>query len=70
MMLLYLEASGSKFHSINTKTSQSCPFFWIPGVEKKHVNTKTSQFFRFLDSRSWEKHVYIYIYLCICVNYF
>ena len=31
------------------------PFFWIPGVEKKHVNTKTSQFSPFLDSRNWEK---------------
>ena len=68
MILLYLEGSGSKFHSVNTKTSQFCLFFWIPGVEKKYVNTKTSQFSPFLDSRSWENTcVYIYI-ICIYVH--
>ena len=46
MILLYLEGSGSKFHSVNTKTSQFSPF---------------------LDSRSWEKTC---IYICIYVNYF
>ena len=37
MILLYLESSGSKFHSVNTKTSQFSPFFWTPGVENKQV---------------------------------
>ena len=32
MILLYLEGSGSKFHSVNAKTSQSCTFFWSSGV--------------------------------------
>ena len=67
MILLYLEGSGSKFHSVNTKTSQFCQFFGVQELRKKHVNTKTSQFSTFLDSRRWEKHVCIYIYI-IC-NY-
>ena len=46
MILLYLEGSGSKFHSVNTKTGQIFFIFWIPGVEKKHVNTKTMVNFR------------------------
>ena len=44
MILLYLEGSGSKFHSVNTKTSQFCQFFGVQELRKKHVNTKTSQF--------------------------
>ena len=52
MILLYLEGSGSKFQSVNTKTSQFCPFFAFQELRKKHVNTKTSQFSPFLDSRS------------------
>ena len=55
MILLYLEGSGSKFHSVSTKTSQFSPFFGFQELRKKHVNTKTSQFSHFLDSRSWEK---------------
>ena len=47
MILLYLEGSGSKFHS---------------------VNTKTSKFSLFLDSKSWGQN--IYIYMCVYVNYF
>ena len=35
MILLYLEGSVSKLHSVNTKTSQFSPIFWIPGVEEK-----------------------------------
>ena len=35
MILLYLEGNGSKFHSVNTKTNQLFPNFWIPGVEEK-----------------------------------
>ena len=44
MNLLYLEGSGSKFHSVSTKTSQFCQFFGVQELRKKHVNTKTSQF--------------------------
>ena len=44
MILLYLEGSGSKFHSVSTKTSQFCQFFGVQEFRKKHVNTKTSQF--------------------------
>ena len=67
MILLYLDGSGSKFHSVNTKTGQFCQFFGVQELRKKHVNTKTSQFSIFLDSRSWEKHVCIYIYnMYIC----
>ena len=44
MILLYLESSGSKFHSVNTKTSQFSSFFGVQEWRKKHVNTKTSQF--------------------------
>ena len=52
MILLYLEGSGSKFHS---------------------VNTKTSKFSLFLDSKSWEKtyiYIYIYVYMSIISNNF
>ena len=73
MILLYLEGSGSKFHSVNTKTSQFCQFFGVQELRKKHANTKISQFSTFLDSRSWEKtciYVYIYnMYICTYVYY-
>ena len=46
MILLYLEGSGSKFHS---------------------VNTKTSKFSLFLDSKSWEKTC---IYICVYFQQF
>ena len=59
MILLYLEGSGSKFHSVNIKTSPFFLFFWSPGVGKKHVNTKIVNFPHFLDSRSWEKNMSI-----------
>ena len=66
MILLYLEGSGSKFHSVNTKTSQFSSFFGVQELRKKHVNTKTSQF-----SILWipgvEKNMYIYI-ICIYVH--
>ena len=53
MILHYLEGSGSKFHSVNTKTSQFCPIVWIPGVEKKNMSTpKLVNCPLFLDSRS------------------
>ena len=52
IILLYLEGSGSKFQSVNTKTSQFCQYFAFQELRKKHVNTKTSQFSPFLDSRS------------------
>ena len=66
MILLYLEGSGSKFHSVNTKTSQFSSFFGVQELRKKHVNTKTSQFSIF-----WipgvEKNMYVYIYnMYIC----
>ena len=70
MILLYLEGSGSKFHSVNTKTSKFSLFFGFQELRKKHVNAKTSKLPLFLDSRSWEIHVYIYIYVCVYVNYF
>ena len=79
MILLYLEGSGSKFQSVNTKTSQFSPFFGFQELRKKHVNTKTSRFSPFLDSRSWGKtcvyiymylYLYVYISICIYVNYF
>ena len=34
MILLYLEFSGSKFHSVNTKTSQSSLFFGFQELRK------------------------------------
>ena len=43
MILLYLEGSGSKFHSVNTKTSQFSSFFGFQELRKTHVNTKTSK---------------------------
>ena len=34
MILLYLEGSGSKFQSVNTKTSQFSPFFGFQELRK------------------------------------
>ena len=65
---IYLEGSGSKFHSVNTKTSHFSPFFGFQELRKKHVNTKTSQFSPFLGFQELRKN--IYIYKCIYVNYF
>ena len=58
---------GSKFQSVNTKTSQFSQFFDLhkfeknmstPKVwEKKHVNTKTSQFSPFFDLHEFEKNM-------------
>ena len=54
MILLYLEGSGSKFHSVNTKTSPFFLFFWSPGVGKKtcqHQNCQFPPFFGFQELR-------------------
>ena len=69
MILLYLEGSGSKFHSVNTKTSQFSSFFGFQELRKKRVNTKTSKFPLFWIPGVEKKHVYIYIYVWIYVNY-
>ena len=67
MILLYLEGSGSKIHSVNTKTSQFSSFFGFQELRKKHVNTKTSQFL-FFGFQELRKNMCIYIY--VYVNYF
>ena len=56
MILLYLEGSGSKFHSVNTKTSQFSPFFGFQELRKKHVNTKTSPFSLFFGFQELRKN--------------
>ena len=65
MILLYLEGSGSKFQSVNTKTSQFCTFFGFQELRKKHVNTKTSQFSQFFGFQ--ELYIYLYLYICIVI---
>ena len=65
MILLYLEGSGSKFHSVNTKTSQFSPFFGFQELRKKHVNTKNSQFSTFFGFQELRKNMYMYIYIYI-----
>ena len=57
MILLYLEGSGSKFHSVNTKTSQFSTFFGVQELRKKHVNTKTSQFPPFFGFQELRKNM-------------
>ena len=57
MILLYLEGSGSKFHSVNAKTSQSCPFFGVQELGIEHVNTKTNQFSPFFGFQELRKNV-------------
>ena len=56
-ILLYLEGSGSKFHSVNAKTSQSCPFFGVQELGIEHVNTKTNQFSPFFGFQELRKNV-------------
>ena len=68
MILLYLEGSGSKFHSVNTKTSQFPSFFGFQELRKKHVNTKTSKLPLFWIPGVEKKHVYIYIYVCVYMS--
>ena len=69
VILLYLEGSGSKFHSVNTKTSQFCQFFGVQELRKKYVNTKTSQFPQFWIPGVEKKLVYTYIYIIFkCVH--
>ena len=69
VILLYLEGSGSKFHSVNTKTSQFCQFFEVQELRKKYVNTKTSQFPQFWIPGVEKKLVYTYIYIIFkCVH--
>ena len=72
MILLYLEGSGSKFHSVNTKTSQFSSFFGFQELRKKRVNTKTSKFPIFWIPGVEKKHVYIYMcgYMSIMSNHF
>ena len=57
MILLYLEGSGSKFHSVSTKTSQFSPFLDF-GIEKKHVYIYNMYIC-----------TYVYMYICIYVHY-
>ena len=70
MILLYLEGSGSKFQSVNTKTSQFSPFFGVQELRKNMSTPKIVNLPHFLDSRSWEKtciYIYMYIYISICI---
>ena len=57
MILLYLEGSGSKFQSVNTKTSQFFPFFGFQQLRKHMSTPKLVNFPHFLDSRSWERNM-------------
>ena len=52
MILLYLEGSGSKFQSVNTKTSQFFTFFGFQQLRKHMSTPKLVNFHHFLDSRS------------------
>ena len=71
MILLYLEGSGSKFQSVNTKTSQFCPFFGVQELRKKHVNTKNSQFTTFFGFQELRKTcIYIYKYVHMYITWF
>ena len=63
MILLYLEGSGSKFHSVNTKTSQFPPFFGFQELRKNMSTPKLVNFPHFWIPEVEKKHVYIYIYI-------
>ena len=61
MILLYLEGSGSKFHSVNTKTSYFFFFiFWIPGIEKKPCQHQNLLIFPIFGFQELRKNMYIY----------
>ena len=57
IILLYLEGSGSKFHSVNTKTSQFSSFFGFQELRKNMSTPKLVNFPHFFDSRNWEKNM-------------
>ena len=61
MILLYLEGSGSKFHSVNTKT------FGFQELRKNMSTPKLVNFPHFGIPEVEKKHVYIYI-ICIYVH--
>ena len=61
MILLYLEGSGSKFHSVNTKTSQFCQFFGVQELRKNMSTPKLVNFQHFWIPGG-EKNMYVYIY--------
>ena len=42
---------------MSTPKLVNSPHFWIPGVEKKHVNTKTSQFPPFFGFQELRKNM-------------
>ena len=68
MILLYLEGSGSKFHSVNTKTSQFCLFFGFQELRKNMSTPKLVNFPHFWIPGVEKKHVYIYnMYICTYV---
>ena len=59
MILLYLEGSGSKFHSVNTKISQFPPFFEFQELRKNMSTPKLVNFPHFWIPEFEKKHVYI-----------
>ena len=70
MILLYLEGSGSKFHSVNTKTSQ----FWLHDFLEsrsweKNMSTPKLVNFQHFGFQELRKNMYVYnIILCIYVH--
>ena len=54
MILLYLEGSGSKIHSVNTKTSQFSSFFGLQEFEK-NMSTPKLIIFPFFGFQEFEK---------------
>ena len=65
MILLYLEGSGSKFHSVNTKTSQFSSFLDSRSWGKNMSTPKLANF-PFFGFQELRKNMCIYIYMCIC----
>ena len=61
MILLYLDGSGSKFHSVRTKTSQFSPFLDSRSWEKTCVYIICIYVHMYICT-------YVYVYICIYVH--
>ena len=68
MISLYFGECGSKFQSVNTKTSQFCQFFGLQELRKHMSTPKLVNFPHFSDSRSYI-YIYINMYICTYVYY-
>ena len=65
MILLYLESSGSKLQSVNTKTSQFSPFFGFQELRKNSFLYIYKYIYIYIKYIYIYINIYIYIFPCV-----